>query len=258
MDLTKVVGGGTSNRGDFWQVPTVYQQARADVAALTAAIAQDRNALELLAGGPIADPLLPDALPEQLDWFADVPVGLSSAVLLDRPDVRAAEHDLQAANANIGAARARFFHLPLTASAAAITALGAVHGPSAVFTLARLSCRVSGGAKGLTRIQRDPSCCHRRYARHPNAFAGRRALVPAARSRTEAAQADPVDSSAELRACAGATMPDRHFLTTLVAASAYSARMLLAAQFAALGNRVPFRVLVAAPTDTPAHRRQTC
>ncbi len=119
MELTdQLVGGGTSNRGDFYQASTVFQQARADVALLTAAIAQDRNALELLAGSPIADDLLPVALPEELDWFADVPVGMSSQVLLERPDVLAAEHELMAANANIGAARAAFFpRISLTANA---------------------------------------------------------------------------------------------------------------------------------------------
>ncbi len=118
MDLSdKLVGGGTSNRSDFYQAKTVFEQARADVALLTATIEQDRNALELLAGGPVGDDLLPPELPEKADWFAEVPVGMSSAVLLDRPDVRAAEHDLMAANANIGAARAAFFpNLSLTAS----------------------------------------------------------------------------------------------------------------------------------------------
>jgi outer membrane protein, multidrug efflux system len=140
MDLTEqLVSGGTSNRGDYWQAATVYQQARADVAQLTAAIEQDRNALELLAGGKLDDSLLPDALPDQLDWFGDVPVGMSSAVLLDRPDVLAAEHDLIAANADIGAARAQLFpSLSLTASGGlASAALGALFtGPAAVWTLA--------------------------------------------------------------------------------------------------------------------------
>lgn len=118
MDLSdKLVDGGTGNRSDFYQAKTVYEQGRADVARLTAAIAQDKNALELLAGGAIGDDLLPAELPAKPDWFAEVPVGMSSAVLLDRPDVRAAEHDLMAANANIGAARAAFFpNLSLTAS----------------------------------------------------------------------------------------------------------------------------------------------
>jgi multidrug efflux system outer membrane protein len=64
---------------------------------------------------------------------------LSSAVLLDRPDVVAAEHALVAANANIGAARAQFFPtLSLTANGGLVsTALAALFtGPTAVWTLA--------------------------------------------------------------------------------------------------------------------------
>src|SRR4029079_19057324 len=81
MDLTEqLVTGGTSDRGDYWQAATVYQQARADVALLSAAIVRDKNALELLAGTSLDDSLLPDALPVQLDWFADVPVGASSSI----------------------------------------------------------------------------------------------------------------------------------------------------------------------------------
>jgi multidrug efflux system outer membrane protein len=60
-------------------------------------------------------------------------------VLLERPDVRAAEHDLMAANANIGAARAEFFpKVELTANGGlASLGLGALFtGPAAVFTLA--------------------------------------------------------------------------------------------------------------------------
>jgi multidrug efflux system outer membrane protein len=140
MDLTEqLVGGGTSNRTDFYQAETIYQSARADVAALTTAIAQDHDALDLLAGGPVDDALLPPALPDQLDWFAEVPVGLSSQVLLGRPDVLAAEHQLIAANANIGAARAAFFPaLELTAAGGiASAALGALFtGPAFLYTLA--------------------------------------------------------------------------------------------------------------------------
>lgn len=139
MELTdKLVGGGTSSRSDYFQAATVFQQARADVALLTSAIAQDRNALELLAGGPIAEALLPTELPEGLDWFGEVPAGLSSSVLLERPDVLAAEHNLMAANANIGAARAAFFpSLSLTASGGlASTSLSSLFtGPGFVFSL---------------------------------------------------------------------------------------------------------------------------
>ena len=118
MDITrKRLEAGVSSRLDVRQAETVYQQARADLASTRALIAQDRNALELLTGGPIADSLLPAELPPEHGYLAEVPAGLSSAVLLQRPDVLQAEHQLKSANANIGAARAAFFpSLSLTAS----------------------------------------------------------------------------------------------------------------------------------------------
>jgi outer membrane protein, multidrug efflux system len=90
--------------------------ARASAAALQRQRLQRVNALVLLLGGPLpAD--LPPARPLQGEVFADLPVGLPSAVLLDRPDVRQAEQGLIAANANIGAARAAFFpRISLTGS----------------------------------------------------------------------------------------------------------------------------------------------
>ncbi|QHJ01009.1 efflux transporter outer membrane subunit [Xylophilus rhododendri] len=119
MALTqKRLEAGVTSRVDVRQAETVYQQARADLASTTTQIAQDRNALELLAGSPVADALLPAELPSTDGVvLADVPAGLSSQVLLGRPDVLQAEHQLKSANANIGAARAAFFpSLSLTAS----------------------------------------------------------------------------------------------------------------------------------------------
>lgn len=118
MEITrKRLEAGVSSRLDVRQAETVYQQARADLASTRALIAQDRNALELLTGGPIADALLPAELPTDNEWLAEVPAGLASSVLLQRPDVLRAEHQLKSANANIGAARAAFFPtLSLTAS----------------------------------------------------------------------------------------------------------------------------------------------
>jgi len=259
MELTEqLVGGGISNRGDFWQASTVYQQARADVAVLTAAITQDRNALELLVGSPIADALLPDAMPVQLDWFAEVPVGMSSSVLLNRPDVLAAEHDLQAANANIGAARAQFFpSLTLTASGGlASTALGALFtGPAAVFAIApSLALPLfRGGANranlDYTEAQKLVFIASYELAIQ-NAF---REVADALATRGTieeqlAAQVALVESStksfelAQARYKAGVDT----FLTTLVSQRAlYAAKnSLLATQLAALGNRVTlYRVL---------------
>jgi len=132
---------GVASRVDVSQAETVYQQARADLASTTTAIAQDRNALELLAGSPVADALLPTALPAADGAaLADVPAGLSSDVLLSRPDVLQAEHQLKSANANIGAARAAFFpKLSLTAAGGvASTALASLFsgGASMVWSLA--------------------------------------------------------------------------------------------------------------------------
>lgn len=259
MDLTdQLVGGGTSNRGDYWQVATVYQQARADVALLTAAIAQDRDALELLAGGPISDDLLPDVLPEQLDWVADVPVGLSSAVLLERPDVLAAEHDLQAANANIGAARAQLFpSLALTASGGlASTALAALFtGPAAVWTLApSLAMPLFRG--GANRANLDYTQAQKQLFIASYELAIQRAFREVADALATrgtideqlAAQAALVEAAAKSFELAQARYKAGvdTFLTTLVSERAlYAARgSLVATQLAALGNRVTlYRVL---------------
>jgi multidrug efflux system outer membrane protein len=118
MVLTRSrLNAGVASMVDVKQAETVYQQARADVASLTASIAKDRNALELLSGIHIEDTLLPGLLPATGDWLAEVPIGLSSEVLLERPDVLEAEHNLKSANANIGVARAAFFpSISLTAS----------------------------------------------------------------------------------------------------------------------------------------------
>jgi multidrug efflux system outer membrane protein len=259
MELTEqLVTGGTSNRGDYWQAATVYEQARGDVAQLTAAIAQDRNAIELLAGGPIDDAALPDALPDQLDWFADVPVGLSSSVLLERPDVLAAEHDLIAANANIGAARAQLFpSLSLTASGGlASAALGALFtGPAAVWTLAPALAlplfRGGAGVAGVELAEAQKRLLIASYERAIQSAFREVADALAVRGTIEdqlAAQVALVEAStkgfqlAQARYKAGVDT----FLTTLVSQRAlYAAKnSLIATRLAALGSRVTlYRVL---------------
>jgi multidrug efflux system outer membrane protein len=80
-------------------------------------VAQDRNALDLLVGTPVGDAMLPEGLDTSEATIGQLPGGLASSVLLKRPDVSSAEHDLRSANANIGAARAAFFpQISLTAA----------------------------------------------------------------------------------------------------------------------------------------------
>jgi multidrug efflux system outer membrane protein len=91
-------------------------QARAAAARYTQWTAQDENALDLLAGTPVPRSLLAADL-DSVRPLAGISPGMSSEVLLRRPDILAAEHLLKGANANIGAARAAFFpRMSLTAA----------------------------------------------------------------------------------------------------------------------------------------------
>lgn len=114
---------GVASRLELSQLETTLQRARADVARLVAQVDSDRNALELLAGAPLAEALLPEALDDAAATLAELPAGLPSEVLVRRPDVQQAERALRAANASIGAARAAFFpSISLTASAGTASA----------------------------------------------------------------------------------------------------------------------------------------
>lgn len=118
LDITrKRLDLGVDSRIDLASAETIYHSARSDIASYTTQVNQDINALRLLVGEGFDDSLLADTLPESEELVTDVPAGLSSEVLLMRPDVQAAEHSLKSANANIGAARAAFFpSLTLTAT----------------------------------------------------------------------------------------------------------------------------------------------
>ncbi|ODT92740.1 MAG: transporter [Sphingobium sp. SCN 64-10] len=110
LKLTQSLNGaGLSGKLDVFQAQTIVEQAASDVAVNVTQVAQDRNALDLLVGAPIGDALLPTSLDGLIAGIARVPAGLSSDMLLQRPDILQAEHQLKAANANIGAARAATF-----------------------------------------------------------------------------------------------------------------------------------------------------
>ena len=109
---------GASSEVDVRQGEQLLETARVALAQAQRQRALDENALTLLVGQP-----LPADLPEALSLAAqpgatELPAGLPSELLTRRPDVLAAEQQLRAANANIGAARAAFFpRISLTANA---------------------------------------------------------------------------------------------------------------------------------------------
>lgn len=108
---------GIASELDVRQAQTSYDQARSDIAQATTLVAQDQNALNLLAGTTVAAADLPEALPAAGATVDNLPAGIASDILLRRPDIASAEHQLLAANANIGAARAAFFpNISLTAA----------------------------------------------------------------------------------------------------------------------------------------------
>lgn len=101
---------GLASELDLRQAQTQVDTARGDIARFTQLVAQDENVLNFLVGSPSQMPN--EILPEDLASVKppkEISPGLSSEVLLRRPDILAEEHRLKAANANIGAARAAFF-----------------------------------------------------------------------------------------------------------------------------------------------------
>lgn len=98
------------------QARGMIESTRADIAKRQGQLAQANNALQLLLGS--YQHLPDDSASSAVDLQGvTLPPSLSSAILLQRPDILEAEHSLQAANANIGAARAAFFpSITLTSS----------------------------------------------------------------------------------------------------------------------------------------------
>lgn len=107
---------GTVSEVELSSMEVQRQTAKSDLSTFRQRIQEINNSLVFLAGGS-----LPANLPNgrSLDQVvvADVRAGVSSDLLYRRPDIREAEHQLRAANANIGAARAAFFpSITLTAN----------------------------------------------------------------------------------------------------------------------------------------------
>lgn len=100
---------GVTSTVDYDQSTLLVTQAETELAELERTTAQARNQLLVLIGGPIAEPLPRGRPIADQGQFGPLDAGLPSSLLATRPDIRQAEQNLRAANANIGAARAAFF-----------------------------------------------------------------------------------------------------------------------------------------------------
>ncbi len=119
---------GVATKLEVLQAQQVLDTANAQIPDLERQIAQEENAISVLLGNypqavPRGHPLVEQTLPP------DVPPGLPSSLLERRPDIREAEQNLVAANAEIGVAKAQFFpEISLTGSG------GGSFGRSSAFT----------------------------------------------------------------------------------------------------------------------------
>lgn len=115
---------GVATQLDLSQAKGALHDARRNTAEFDRLVQQDINALHLLTGS--TKNLMLEAAPQDVDSvvrLAGIPSSLPSSVLLNRPDVLAAEHEIRAANGSIGAARAAFFpRIVLTGTAGTASA----------------------------------------------------------------------------------------------------------------------------------------
>ena len=113
----RLFDAGTSTELALRQAETTVDSARADLAQYEREFAQDRDALQLLLGAPIPQGIDFSGGLDRGTAVAELEEGIPSDVLVRRPDVLAAEHQLRSANAQIGAARAAFLpQITLTGS----------------------------------------------------------------------------------------------------------------------------------------------
>ncbi|CCG40471.1 efflux transporter outer membrane subunit [Magnetospirillum molischianum] len=154
---------GASPRIDLTQAETLLGQADSALITLEQQREKTRNALTVLVGGPVGAEIV--ALSSVEDAVVrDLPPGLPSILLEDRPDIRGAENRLRAAEADIGAARAAFFpRIALTGDYGTASAAldGLFMGGSRIWTLAaNLSMPLFEGGRllgalGEAKAQRD-------------------------------------------------------------------------------------------------------
>ena len=109
LRLTQILAnGGATSLLDVRQAEQLVFTAGAEIPALEQQIEQQENSLSILLGQNPGDITRGETLTEQRQP-SQVPPGLPSSLLERRPDIRQAEEQLVAANAEIGVARAAYF-----------------------------------------------------------------------------------------------------------------------------------------------------
>ncbi|WP_371228800.1 efflux transporter outer membrane subunit [Pseudomonas sp. QE6] len=108
---------GAATALDYQEALGLVEQSRAELESNARQKQQSLNALVLLLGTPDAASRIPLVPLDKPMLVQDIAPGTPSELIERRPDIRAAEHQLKARNADIGAARAAFFpRISLTGS----------------------------------------------------------------------------------------------------------------------------------------------
>ncbi|MBL4804625.1 MAG: efflux transporter outer membrane subunit [Alphaproteobacteria bacterium] len=107
--LSESLKQGVSTEQDVARAETAVETARVNLHQYSRLVEQDKNALFLLMGVSQNEGLLPETTLDKVEIKDNLDAGIPSEVLLLRPDIKQAEYELLARNADIGAARAAFF-----------------------------------------------------------------------------------------------------------------------------------------------------
>jgi len=109
LRLTQILAnGGSTSLLDVHQAEQLVYTASTEISTLEQQVEQQENFISILLGQNPGDIPRGQALTEQRQP-PEVPPGLPSSLLERRPDIRQAEEQLIAANAEIGVARAAYF-----------------------------------------------------------------------------------------------------------------------------------------------------
>lgn len=115
--IKKRLEHGIATAKDLSDIESIYFLAQADVLNYKTQVEKSINALYALAGTQLKTDLLPNSVLDLETSVIPLNIAVNSDILFKRPDVISAEHQLIAANANIGAAKAAFFpRISLTTS----------------------------------------------------------------------------------------------------------------------------------------------